>query len=104
MAKTHAIFAALLATALLAGCRRADIRDVTIEIPDLTADKRDAVAAAVLKYAGVQKDTLEWDLDAKTLSLKYDSMQVAQTNLRMAIEDKGLKVVHPENKTGRAGH
>ncbi len=104
MAKTHAFFATLLATALLAGCRRADIRDVTIEIPDLTADKRDAVAAAVLKYAGVQKDTLEWDLDAKTLSLKYDSVQVAQTTLRMAIEAKGLKAVHPENKTGRAGH
>jgi hypothetical protein len=29
---------------------------------------------------------------------------VAQTNLRMAIEAKGLKVVYPPNTTGRAGY
>ncbi len=99
-----AIFAATLAIALLSGCRRADIREVTIEIPDLTAEKKDAVAAAVSRYAGVEMDSLQWDFESRKLTLKYDSMQVAQTNLRMAIESKGLKVVHPENKTGRAGH
>jgi uncharacterized protein (DUF2141 family) len=99
-----AFFAAALALAILSGCRRADIREVTIEIPDLTAEKKDAVAAAVYRYAGVERDSLQWDFASKTLTLKYDSMQVAQTNLRMAIESKGLKVVHPENKTGRAGH
>ena len=29
---------------------------------------------------------------AKTLTLKYDSMAIAKTNIRMAIEEKGLKV------------
>ena len=99
-----AIFAATLAIALLSGCRRADVREVTIEIPDLTSENRDAVVAAVSGYAGVEMNSLQWDFASKTLTLKYDSMQVAQTNLRMAIESKGLKVVHPENKTGRAGH
>ncbi len=36
--------------------------------------------------------------------MKYDSMTVAQTNIRMAIESKGIKVVFPENTTGRAGY
>ena len=104
MSNGKAICAAILVLAALVGCRREDVRSVTIEIPDLTPENRQSVVEAVSKYNGVFKDSLEWDFASKTLTLKYDSMQVAQTNLRMAIESKGLKVVYPENKTGRAGH
>ena len=42
--------------------------------------------------------------DMEHLQLKYDSMTVAQTNIRMAIESNGIHVVFPENTTGRAGY
>lgn len=97
------VFALSLALAL-AGCRRADVRTVTIAIPDLAPDNRQQVVDALSKYQGVERNSFKWDFQAKTLTLDYDSMQVAQTNLRMAIEGKGLRVEYPTNTTGRAGH
>lgn len=98
------VFIVALALFAFAGCRRADIREMTVEMPSLTAAQRPAVEKALLKYAGVQKDSYKWDMAAKTLTLKYDSMSVAQTNIRMAIESAGVEVSFPANTTGRAGH
>lgn len=97
------LLAATLALTLF-GCRRADVRTVTIEIPDLAPANQAQVVAALSKYNGVEKDSFKWDFQAKTVTLAYDSLQVAQTNLRMAIEAKGLTVVYPPNTTGRAGY
>lgn len=82
--------AAILAVIL--GCRREDVRDYTIEIPELTDANKAQVVEALAKYAGIKKDSFKWDMAAKTLTLKYDSMAIAKTNIRMAIEEKGLKV------------
>lgn len=82
--------AAILAVIL--GCRREDVRDYTIEIPELTDANKAQVMEALAKYAGIKKDSFKWDMAAKTLTLKYDSMAIAKTNIRMAIEEKGLKV------------
>lgn len=82
--------AAILAVIL--GCRREDVRDYTIEIPELTDANKTQVVEALAKYAGIKKDSFKWDMAAKTLTLKYDSMAIAKTNIRMAIEEKGLKV------------
>ena len=76
----------------LAGCRREDVRDFTVTIPDLTEANKAQVVEALAKYNGVQKDSYQWDLAKKTLSLRYDSMQVAKENIRQAIEAKNLKV------------
>jgi hypothetical protein len=82
--------AAILAVIL--GCRREDVRDYTIEIPELTDANKAQVVEALAKYVGIKKDSFKWDMAAKTLTLKYDSMAIAKTNIRMAIEEKGLKV------------
>lgn len=85
----------MLSVAILAvilGCRREDVRDYTIEIPELTDANKAQVVEALAKYAGIKKDSFKWDMAAKTLTLKYDSMAIAKTNIRMAIEEKGLKV------------
>ena len=82
--------AAILAVIL--GCRREDVRDYTIEIPELTDANKAQVVEALAKDAGIKKDSFKWDMAAKTLTLKYDSMAIAKTNIRMAIEEKGLKV------------
>jgi hypothetical protein len=96
----------LLATvlSLALGCRRTDVREMTVSIPSLTPANRATVEQALAKYAGVEKTSYAWDFEKKTLCLRYDSMQIAQTNIRMAIADKGLAVDFPTNTTGRAGY
>ena len=82
----------LALVALLSGCRREDVREFTVSIPGLTEANQAQVVEALSKYEGIKKDSYEWDFAAKTLSLRYDSMQIAKTNIRMAIADKGIKV------------
>ena len=77
---------------------------MTVSMPSLTEAQKETVVAALAKYAGVKKDSYVWDLQAKTLTLKYDSMQVAQANIRYAIDEKGVKVAFPEKTDNRAGH
>ena len=86
-----AVFALAL-VALLSGCRREDVREFTVSIPGLTEANQAQVVEALSKYEGIKKDSYEWDFAAKTLRLRYDSMQIAKTNIRMAIADKGIKV------------
>lgn len=97
----------------LVGCRREDIRSVTVEIPSLSpTNQAQVVEAFVLRmpgmpekvYDGIDPTTFVFDFDRKTLTLKYDSMKIAQTNIRMLIQEKGLAVRFPEKTTGRAGY
>ena len=100
--KTTAI--ALLALLAIAGCRREDIRTVTIEMKGLSERDISSVEQELSRYNGIDKKSFEWDIMAGTLNLKYDSMQIAQTNIRMAIEKAGVRVVYPEKTDNKAGH
>lgn len=93
-----------LAVVVFAGCRRTDVREVVVVMPGLSETDRSVVVQALSKYAGVKADSFKWDMAHKTLTLKYDSMSIAQTNIRMAIAEKGIEVVYPENTNGRAGY
>lgn len=92
------IFFAFALISILAGCRREDVREFTVSIPGLTESNRTTVVAALAKYNGIEKDSFKWDFSAKTLTLKYDSMQIAKTNIRMAIAEKGIEVEFPASK------
>ena len=96
------VFAALFCA--VAGCRREDVREMTVSIPGLTEANKAQVVEALAKYNGIQKDSYVWDMGKKTLTLKYDSMQIAQANIRYAIDEKGVKVAFPEKTDDRAGH
>jgi len=87
------LMAMATALALFSGCRREDVRDFTVTIPDLTEANKAQVVEALAKYNGIRKDSYVWDMGAKTLTLRYDSMQIAKENIRQAIEEKKLKVV-----------
>ena len=89
---------------LFCGCRREDIREMTVSMPGLTEADKAKVVEALQKYNGIQKDSYVWDMNAKTLTLRYDSMQIAQANIRYAIDEKGVKVAFPEKTDDRAGH
>ena len=77
---------------------------MTVSMPGLTEANKAKVVEALAKYTGVQKDSYVWDMNAKTLTLRYDSMQIAQANIRYAIDEKGIKVTFPEKTDNRAGH
>lgn len=94
----------ITAAMLSAGCRREDIREVTLEVPGLNAKNEAAVFDALGRYEGVDRRTIRFDQAKKTVTLKYDSMKVAQTNLRMSIEEKGIAVTFPKKTTGFAGY
>ena len=89
---------------LFAGCRREDIREMTVLMPGLTEADKTKVVEALAKYNGIDKSSYTWDMAAKTLTLRYDSMQIAQANVRYAIDEKGVKVAFPEKTDDRAGH
>ena len=89
---------------LFCGCRREDVREMTVSMPGLREADKAKVVEALAKYNGIQKDSYAWDMSAKTLTLRYDSMQIAQANIRYAIDEKGVKVAFPVKTDTRAGH
>ena len=84
--KSLFVLAAAAVLALAGGCRREDVRTFDMEVDSLSASNAPAITAALSKYGGVRKETVAFDYEKKTVSLEYDSMQVAKANLRMAIE------------------
>ena len=84
--KSLFVLAAAAVLALAGGCRREDVRTFVMEVDSLSASNAPAITAALSKYGGVRKETVAFDYEMKTVSLEYDSMQVAKANLRMAIE------------------
>ena len=100
----HVLPVLLVLLALVSGCRREDVREMTVSMPGLTEADKAKVVEALAKYNGVQKDSYKWDMNAKTLTLRYDSMQIAQANIRYAIDEKGVKVAFPAKTDNRAGH
>lgn len=89
---------------VLAGCRRTDVRDFTIDIPKATQADLPALVAALAPYGGVQKETLSFDAAGHKLTLKYDSMQIAKKNIEMAIAKAGFTAngVTPESVGAKA--
>ena len=94
----------LITLTALTGCRREDVREMTVSMPGLTEADKAKIVEALAKYNGVEKNSYKWDMNAKTLTLRYDSMQIAQANIRYAIDEKGVKVAFPEKTDDRAGH
>ena len=101
---TSVLSVLFVVSVLLSGCRREDIREMTVSMPGLTEANKAKVVEALQKYNGIRKDSYVWDMNAKTLTLRYDSMQIAQANIRYAIDEKGVKVAFPEKADDRAGH
>ena len=76
---------------LAMGCRRTDVRDFEVSIPKMTAESEPAIRQALAGFAGVDKASLKFDRQAKKLTLRYDSMQLAKKNIEMAIAKAGYE-------------
>ena len=75
----------VFAMIVISGCRRQDIKSYMFEVPKLTPENKDLVIKALSRYAGIDKSSYVFDFKAKTITLSYDSMQLAKTNIRMAV-------------------
>ena len=100
----HVLPVLLVLLALFCGCRREDVREMTVSMPGLQEADKAKVVEALAKYNSIEKDSYKWDMSAKTLTLRYDSMQIAQANIRYAIDEKGVKVAFPAKTDNRAGY
>ena len=96
---------AILAALVLCGCRRTDVRDFEIKVPELTQKNASAVVNSLMAYEGVtdvakrEKNTIVVDTEARVVKVRYDSMKVAKKNLEMAIALAGFEAngVTPES-------
>lgn len=95
---------ALFSAIILSGCRRTDVREMTVDMIGLKESDKSKITAILSKYQGVDTTSFDWDVTAGTLTLKYDSMKIAQANIRYAIDESGIKVKFPVKETDRAGH
>ena len=89
----------VVAAAVLSGCRRTDVREFAVTIPEMAESDRAAIEDALRMYGGVDKGSYSFDYGKKVLTLRYDSMQVAKKNIEMAIAAAGLSAngVTPES-------
>ena len=99
MKNTLTVLVLALAVVFADGCRRTDVRDFSVSIPDLTAEDAPAISAALASYAGIDRASLNFDPAAKTLTLRYDSMQLAKKNIEISIAKAGFAAngVTPES-------
>lgn len=102
--KRAALFLVLFSLVAAGGCRRQDVREMTVTMPGLKEADKQKVLGSLNKYQGVLKSSYVWDMEKKTLTLRYDSMKVAQANIRYAIDEAGVKVAFPVKTSDRAGH
>lgn len=101
----YAIIAlALIAAVFSGGCRREDVREMTVDIPVLKEADKGKITSILAKYQGVDSTSFVWDMKEGSLTLKYDSMKIAQANIRYAIDEAGIKVKFPVKTDSRAGH
>ena len=99
MKNTLTVLVLALTVALATGCRRTDVREFVVSIPALTAADAPAISAALAPYAGIERASIKFDPAAQTLTLRYDSMQLAKKNIEMAIAKAGFTAngVTPES-------
>lgn len=97
-----------LAMLAFAGCRQEDVRAFSVSLPAMTggnaAEMEKDVRAALAMYRGVDKSSLVFDAAKRKVDMKYDSMQIAQKNIELAIAKAGWTAndVTPESVGAKA--
>ena len=79
-----------LFVALLSGCRVSDVRELTVNVPAMAGEADvQRIRKAVEPLVGVKKDQLAFDVAGKKVTVVYDSMQIANKNIEIAIAEAG---------------
>lgn len=75
-----------------ASCRRTDVRTAVIRVPQMRTQagvERVTEAIKQARYA-VQVDSIKVDLESRTVTLKYDSMDLAIKNIEFLVAEAGF--------------
>jgi hypothetical protein len=93
------LLVAVVSVIAVAGCRRVDVRDFTVNVPSMTQEDVSMIQSALSVYGGIDHASLKFDVKSRTVKMKYDSMQLAKKNIEMAIAKIGLEAngVTPES-------
>lgn len=95
--KVGALVLCLLLLVGAGSCRQDDVRTAVIEVPSLSeqADSM-AVSNIMRRTFGVttNKDSVVVDLQAKTVTVRYDSMLTAIKNLEFSLATNGYATVN----------
>ncbi len=83
---------AILALAFLcsSGCRKRDIRKISISVPAMTNDAAAAIVVGSLSHFGPAVPKIDPDISQGRLIVVYDSMILARKNLEYAIAQAGF--------------
>lgn len=97
-------FMSVLCVAVLVavGCRRVDVREFTVDVPEATAADEPALRAALAPYGGIDSKNPEsvcFDAAKHQLTIRYDSMQLAKKNIELSLAAAGFTAngVTPES-------
>ncbi len=85
------LLAGLLTAALCwtAGCRKQDLRTVTIQVPALKNQEcARIIQDAFIRHPGIK--TVQPDVAARTVRVTYNSMVIARKNLEFIIANAGF--------------
>lgn len=79
-----------LGVLFLSGCRVSDVREMTVNVPGM-ASEADAqrINAALSPLVGLDKDHIVFDIEARMVRVRYDSMNIAHKNIEIAIAEAG---------------
>ena len=80
-----------LALLALAGCRREDVREFAVGVPALPPSNTNAIHNALAGCVGVDVGSLKFDFETRRVTVRYDSMQTAKTNILVAFAKIGLE-------------
>lgn len=81
----------LLCLALFAGCRLSDERVTVIKTPGVRNENCAKIVSKALEpLRGIKSEELSFDYNAGTVTVRYDSMQLARKNIELAIAGAGF--------------
>ena len=88
----------------LAGCRTSDIRTVVIAVPDMkNAACQKLIANSLATTDGIFSDAVVFDLEKRTVTVRYDSMKLAIKNIEHQIAKLGFSTADiPADPAARA--
>jgi len=72
-----------------------DVRTFTVNVPDMqNAACARIIRGALAKVEGVNPNKIEENIDARTVTVTYDSLQCAHKNIQFAVAEAGFRVIN----------
>lgn len=75
----------------LAGCRRSDMRTITIDVPGMKSGRcAEIVVNALTRFHGIPRERIQADLERRTVTVTYESLNLSLKNLEATIAESGF--------------